>query len=106
MATFHNWQTRTIPRHTEEAFEVTDFSPPSRLAIQGQIGPFNASSSYLLEPMAGGTRLTGRDLDGARDSVVPRRDVAEVGEEREDIIGRPGDRDGVLECCHLGVSRC
>ena len=51
-------QTRTIPRHTEEAFEVTDFTPPSRLAIQGRIGPFNASSSYLLEPTVGGTRLT------------------------------------------------
>ena len=51
-------QTRTIPRRSEEAFEVTDFAPPSRLAIQGQIGPFNASSSYLLEATAGGTRLT------------------------------------------------
>jgi hypothetical protein len=26
--------------------------------VKGQIGPFNASSSYLLEPTAGGTRLT------------------------------------------------
>ena len=51
-------QTRTIPRHTEEAFEVTHFVPPSRLAIQGQIGPFRATSSYLLQPTAGGTRLT------------------------------------------------
>ena len=51
-------QTRTIPRHTEEAFEVTHFAPPSRLAIKGQIGPFHATSSYLLEPAAGGTRLT------------------------------------------------
>ena len=51
-------QTRTIPRRSEEGFEVTDFAPPSRLAVKGQIGPFNASSSYLLEPTAGGTRLT------------------------------------------------
>ncbi len=50
-------QTRTIPRPSEEGFEVTDFAPPSRLAVNGQIGPFNASSSYLLEPTAGGTRL-------------------------------------------------
>ena len=37
-------------------------SPNSRhragSAIKGQIGPFNATSSYLLEPAAGGTRLT------------------------------------------------
>jgi uncharacterized protein YndB with AHSA1/START domain len=51
-------QTRTIPRSSEEGFEVTDFAPPSRLAVRGKIGPFNASSSYLLEPAAGGTRLT------------------------------------------------
>jgi hypothetical protein len=51
-------QTRTLPRRREESFEVTVFIPPSRLAIKGQIGPFNASSSYLLEPTAGGTRLT------------------------------------------------
>ena len=51
-------QARTIPRRSEEGFEVTDFAPPSRLAVEGQIGPFNASSSYLLQPTAGGTRLT------------------------------------------------
>jgi hypothetical protein len=51
-------QTRTIPRRTEEGFEVTDFEPPRRLAIHGQIGPFQATAGYLLEPVAGGTRLT------------------------------------------------
>jgi len=51
-------QTRAIPRRSEEAFEVTDFAPPSRLAIKGQIGPFDATSSYLLQSAAGGTRLT------------------------------------------------
>jgi hypothetical protein len=51
-------QTRSIPRRSEESFEVTVFEPPSRLAIDGQIGPFRATSSYLLEPVADGTRLT------------------------------------------------
>ena len=51
-------QTRTVPRRSEEEFQVTEFEPPSRLAIKGQLGPFTASSSYLLEPAAGGTRLT------------------------------------------------
>jgi hypothetical protein len=32
-------QTRTIPRSSEEDFEVTDFAPPSRFAVRGQIGP-------------------------------------------------------------------
>ena len=57
-ATYH--QTRTIPRPSEETFEITDFAPPSRLAIKGQIGPFHTTSSYLLEPTAGGTRLTNK----------------------------------------------
>ena len=35
-------QTRTIPRSRDESFEVTDFAPSSRLAVRGQIGPFNA----------------------------------------------------------------
>ncbi len=46
------------PRRSEEAFEVAIFAPPSRLGVKGQIGPFNASSSYRLEPTADGTRLT------------------------------------------------
>jgi hypothetical protein len=50
-------QTRTIPRRSEETFEVTEFEPPRRLAIKGTIGPFAASISYLVEPTAGGTRL-------------------------------------------------
>ncbi len=51
-------QTRTVPCRSEEAFEVTIFAPPSRLGVKGQIGPFNASSSYLLEPTADATWLT------------------------------------------------
>lgn len=51
-------QTRTIPRRSEESLEITVFESPGRLAIQGQIGPFQATTSYLLEPAAGGTRLT------------------------------------------------
>jgi uncharacterized protein YndB with AHSA1/START domain len=51
-------QTRTLPRRSQEDFEVTVFEPPSRLAVRGQLGPFHAKTSYLLEPAAGGTRLT------------------------------------------------
>ncbi|MGE5291348.1 MAG: SRPBCC family protein, partial [Micromonosporaceae bacterium] len=51
-------QTRSIPRRSEESFEVTVFEPGKRLAVRGQIGPFRAAISYLLEPTLGGTRLT------------------------------------------------
>jgi uncharacterized protein YndB with AHSA1/START domain len=51
-------QIRSIPRRSEEGFEVTAFEPPSRLQIHGDIGPFTATISYLLAPMGDGTRLT------------------------------------------------
>jgi hypothetical protein len=51
-------QTRTLPRRSQESFEVTVFEPPGRLAVHGQFGPFRATISYVLEPAAGGTRLT------------------------------------------------
>jgi carbon monoxide dehydrogenase subunit G len=51
-------QTRSAPSRTEEAFEVTVFEPTSRLQVQGGLGPFTATLSYLLEPADSGTRLT------------------------------------------------
>jgi uncharacterized protein YndB with AHSA1/START domain len=51
-------QIRSIPRRSEEGFEVTAFEPTSRLEIHGDIGPFTATSSYLLTPIGDGTRLT------------------------------------------------
>jgi hypothetical protein len=50
-------QTRSVPSRSEEGFEVTVFEPTSRLEVQGQIGPFRARISYLLEPTGSGTRL-------------------------------------------------
>jgi hypothetical protein len=51
-------QTRTVPRHSEESLQITVFQPPTRLAVQGQLGPYRATASYLLEPVQGGTQLT------------------------------------------------
>jgi carbon monoxide dehydrogenase subunit G len=51
-------QTRSVPRRSEEGFEVTVFEPARRLEVQGQIGPFKARISYLLAPAGSGTRLT------------------------------------------------
>jgi hypothetical protein len=50
-------QTRSVPRRSVESFEVTVFEPASRLAIHGQIGPFEATISYVLEGRAGATTL-------------------------------------------------
>jgi len=44
-------------RRSDEVFEVAVFEPSARLAVRGQIGPFHAATSYLLEPATGGTRL-------------------------------------------------
>ena len=50
-------QTRTIPSRSTESFEVTVFQPARRLAIHGQIGPFQATISYQLEAAADATTL-------------------------------------------------
>ena len=51
-------QTRSIPAESEEGFEVTVFEPVKRLAIQGQLGPFQAVMRYQLEAAGSATRLT------------------------------------------------
>jgi carbon monoxide dehydrogenase subunit G len=51
-------QTRSVPRSSEESFQVTVFEPASRLEVQGEIGPFKARLRYALEPTGSGTRLT------------------------------------------------
>jgi len=50
-------QTRSIPAHAVESFEVTRFEPDRELEIRGQLGPFPAVVSYVLEPAPGGTLL-------------------------------------------------
>jgi len=51
-------QTRSIPRRSEEKFEVTAFEPVRGLAIRGQIGPFRTRASYEFTSVGGATRLT------------------------------------------------
>ena len=50
-------QTRSVPTRSAEDFEVTVFEPARRLAIHGQIGPFRAQISYVLDAAPGATRL-------------------------------------------------
>jgi uncharacterized protein YndB with AHSA1/START domain len=50
-------QTRSVPSRQAEAFEVTVFDPSRQLAIHGQIGPFQATISYRLEPAADATTI-------------------------------------------------
>lgn len=50
-------QTRTIPSRGAEDFEITALEPARHLAIRGQIGPFQAAISYVIEPRAGATQI-------------------------------------------------
>lgn len=62
-ATYH--QTRSIPSPTEETFTVTEFDPDHRLAIQGDLGPFQGTLTYVMRDVPEGTELTNRaDLEG------------------------------------------
>src|ERR687891_2010786 len=62
-ATYH--QTRSIPSPAEESFAVTEFEPDRRLAIEGDLGPFQGTLTYELDAVPDGTQLTNRaDLEG------------------------------------------
>lgn len=43
-------QTRTIPRHSQEDFAVTDFAPPSRLAAKDRSAPSTPASATCWRP--------------------------------------------------------
>lgn len=51
-------QTRSLPSPSQEEFQVTEFEPDQRLAIRGDLGPFEGTLTYQLESAADGTRLT------------------------------------------------
>jgi uncharacterized protein YndB with AHSA1/START domain len=51
-------QERTIPTHSEETFEVTEYAPDEKLSIKGTLGPFGARLTYLLEPVGTATLIT------------------------------------------------
>ena len=51
-------QTRSRPSPSEETFEVTQFEPDHRLAIRGDLGPFDGTLTYDLESVPGGTKIT------------------------------------------------
>lgn len=73
-------QIRTTPRRRQEAFEVTVFDPPRRVAIEGEIGPFRARLGYLLEPVGEETRLT--NTAELEPSSVPSRLLAPLAASR------------------------
>lgn len=43
-------QTRSIPSPAEETFTVTELDPYKRLAIDGDLGPFQGTLSYGVPP--------------------------------------------------------
>jgi carbon monoxide dehydrogenase subunit G len=51
-------QVRTIPSHSEEEFELTDFEPDRRLAIRGGLGPLFGDLTYTLHRSRDATVLT------------------------------------------------
>ena len=67
-------QVRTVPKHSEESFEVVEFDPVSRLGIRGRFAVFPGELSYLIEPDGSGTRLTNTvSLNGPRLAARPIR---------------------------------
>jgi uncharacterized protein YndB with AHSA1/START domain len=97
-------QTREIPRHAVETFEVIRFEPVDSLAIRGTFGPFRAESSYVLEDADGATVLTNamqlepdgplRLVAGLAGSGVRKAVAANLGA-LKDLLERPRSTDEV-----------
>jgi carbon monoxide dehydrogenase subunit G len=51
-------QERTVPTRGEETFEVTEYAPDHRFAIEGTLGLFDARLTYDLEPLGATTLVT------------------------------------------------
>jgi uncharacterized protein YndB with AHSA1/START domain len=51
-------QVRSVPSRSEERFEVTAYTPPHHLEIQGQLGPFPSRLAYALDAIPEGTQVT------------------------------------------------
>jgi uncharacterized protein YndB with AHSA1/START domain len=51
-------QARTLPAHSEEAFEVSEYEPDRRVSVTGTFGPFPGRVTYQLERVGDATRLT------------------------------------------------
>ncbi|WP_448808814.1 SRPBCC family protein [Agromyces bauzanensis] len=51
-------QARSIPTPSEEAFEVVEFEPDRRLAVDGDLAVFHGRVSYALESAGDATTLT------------------------------------------------
>jgi uncharacterized protein YndB with AHSA1/START domain len=51
-------QVRSVPSRSEERLEITAYTPPRKLALQGQLGPFRSRLFYALDATPEGTRVT------------------------------------------------
>jgi hypothetical protein len=51
-------QTRTIPVHSEESFEVTEFEPEHRITILGSLNSFPAEIGYTFHAVRNSTTIT------------------------------------------------
>ncbi len=50
-------QVRSVPRRSQERFQVTAYNPPRQLEVRGQLGPFPSRLSYALDAVPEGTRV-------------------------------------------------
>ena len=51
-------QRRTVPVHTEETLEITEFVPDARLTVEGTLNSLPAKLTYSLQPAVDGTTIT------------------------------------------------
>jgi uncharacterized protein YndB with AHSA1/START domain len=55
-------QTRTLPRRSEETFEITAFEPDRTIVVRGDLGPFHGDIEYVIES-SGDTTVVANTMD-------------------------------------------
>ena len=89
-------QRRTVPRPSEEAFEVIEFVPDTRIAVRGDLGPLDGTLTYYLEAVPDGTRLT-NDADLRARGLLGIAAPLATGRIREAVEANLNELKRVLE---------
>lgn len=90
-------QLRSLPTRSEEHFEVTAFEPPRLLEIDGPIGPFHTTSSYLLTRAGAATRLVNTMRLEPLPGALSRLALLAVPQIRSAVAGNLGRLTAILE---------
>jgi carbon monoxide dehydrogenase subunit G len=87
---------RFMGRQMESTFEVTEFEPDRKITFKSTSGPIAIRARYILEPAAGGTRLS-IVVDGELDGVFKLAEPMVVQSVKQQLDADFGTLKNLLE---------